>query len=576
VILALLILVPLLFALGVVAAPAHRARFIAFLGMLVTFILACYALFVFNWDFAANRTQLGLSIEWFPKLGLGLSLGVDSVALWLIVLAALLGPLCVLGSWTSITTQQRTFFAWLLVLQAALTGVFAARDLMLFYICFEFTLIPMFVLIRVFGSTNRKAASVKFFMYTFTGSVIALAGLLYVVWFAARSGFGWTLDIEQLSHIAARMPADEQAFVLLALLAGFAVKVPLFPVHTWLPLAHTEAPTAGSVILAGVLLKLGTYAIYRFVLPFAPVAVMEYAPAIAVLCIFGIIYAGLICWVQTDVKKLVAYSSVSHLGFCVLGLFALNVTGMTGSVLYMINHGLSTGALFFLIGFMYERYHTRSMREVGGLASKMPVWATFMVFFTMASVGLPGLNGFVSEFLCMLGTFQADAAWAGVEGGTPGATWGVLGPWFAVFAATGVIIAAMYLLYMVGRMCFGPLVEPAGHDDHDDAHGSENPATGASDKKLPADLTFREIGVLLPLAGLCLYLGLQPTPLMRSIEAPIKMTVRLVQSANGISEIRPPMSPRGTGDHSHEDGAAQHDGREAEPLGTDTETEVVR
>lgn len=529
--LVLLMLTPLLFALGVLAAPAHRARFVALVGTLVAAVLAVWAVLVFDWNYAADKSQLGLAFEWLPRLGLRFALGVDSIALWLIVLTALLGPLCVLGSWTAITSQRRTFYAWLLVLQAAMTGVFAAGDLVLFYICFEFTLIPMFVLIRVFGSTNRQAASVKFFLYTFTGSIIALAGLLYVVWFAARDGHGWTFDIETLSLVAMRMPADDQALVLLALLAGFAVKVPLFPVHTWLPLAHTEAPTAGSVILAGVLLKLGTYAIYRFVLPFTPVALVEYAPAIAVLCVVGIIYAGLVCWVQEDVKKLVAYSSVSHLGFCVLGLVALNTSGITGSVMYMINHGLSTGALFFLIGFVYERYHTRSMRELGGLASKMPVWSSFMVFFAMASVGLPGLNGFVSEFLCMLGAFQADSAWAMAEGGAPGGTWGVLGPWFAASAALGVIIAAMYLLYMVGRVCFGPLVEPSGHHDE---HGED---------ALPADLTAREIGVLLPLAALCLYLGLQPTPLMRSMESPINATVRLVQSANGVGDVAAERGP---------------------------------
>ncbi|MCC7389520.1 MAG: NADH-quinone oxidoreductase subunit M [Phycisphaerales bacterium] len=525
--LALLILIPLAFALAVLLAPAERARFIALLGTLVAGVFAVFAVVSFDFGYAANRGQLGMDIDWLPSLGLSVSLGVDSVALWLIVLAALLGPLCVMGSWTAITEHRKMFYAWLLALQAAMTGVFAARDLVLFYICFEFTLIPMFVLIRVFGSTNRKAASVKFFLYTFTGSIIALAGLLYVVWFAARNGTGWTFDIEALTMAAYKMSAGEQSLVLLAMLAGFAVKVPLFPLHTWLPLAHTEAPTAGSVILAGVLLKLGTYGIYRFVLPFAPAAVVEYAPAIAVLCIVGIIYAGLICWVQTDVKKLVAYSSVSHLGFCVLGMVALNTTGLTGSVLYMINHGLSTGALFFLVGFMYERYHTRSMRELGGLASKMPIWGTFMVFFAMASVGLPGLNGFVSEFLCMLGAFQADAAWAGMEASThgmPGATWGVLGPWFAAVAATGVVIAAMYLLYMVGRMCFGPLIEPAGHHDHHDAHDDGH-------AHLPPDLTPREIGVLLPLAALCLYLGLQPTPLMKTLEAPINDTVSLVRGS---------------------------------------------
>jgi len=530
VILVLLMLVPLAFAAVVVARPASQARGIALVGTAAPIVLAGIALRSFLWDRAGDADQLGLTAAWLPELGLQFSLGVDSVALWLVVLTVLLGPLCVLGSWTAITENQRTFYAWLLILQAAMTGVFCARDLVLFYICFEFTLIPMYVLIALFGSTNRRKAAVKFFLYTFTGSLIALAGLFYVVWFTARATGSWTFEIATLTDFATRMSAGEQAGVLLAMLAGFAVKVPLFPVHTWLPLAHTEAPTAGSVILAGVLLKLGTYAIYRFVLPFAPAAVVEYAPAIAVLCIIGIVYAGLICWVQTDVKRLVAYSSVSHLGFCVLGLVAINSAGLTGSVLYMINHGLSTGALFFLVGFMYERYHTRSMRELGGLGAKMPVWATFMVFFSLASVGLPGLNGFVSEFLCMLGTFQADSGWAGVDAETPGRTWGVLGPWFAAAAGTGVIVAAMYLLYMVGRMCFGPLIEPGGHGH--EAHGEHGSG-------LPADLTAREIGVLLPLAALCVVLGLYPAPLMRSIAQPVENTVRLVQSGAGAGRVSP-------------------------------------
>ncbi|MEL7474550.1 MAG: NADH-quinone oxidoreductase subunit M, partial [Planctomycetota bacterium] len=274
-----------------------------------------------------------------------------------------------------------------------------------------------------------------------------------------------------------------------------------------------------SVILAGVLLKLGTYGIYRFSLPFAPAAIVEYAPVIATLSIIGIIYAGLICWVQRDVKKLVAYSSVSHLGFCVLGLVAVNSVGVTGSVLYMINHGLSTGALFLLIGMIYERYHTRDMEAIGGLAKKMPVWATFMVFFTMASVGLPGLNGFVSEIMCLMGAFQADTAWA-QSGVAPGATFGNVGPWYAAVAGTGMIIAAMYLLYMVGKVCFGPLKEPPGHDDNDAGHGP----------KLSADLNVREILVLSPLAIACLVFGLYPKPLIDGLEAPVNQTVALVQA----------------------------------------------
>jgi NADH-quinone oxidoreductase subunit M len=291
------------------------------------------------------------------------------------------------------------------------------------------------------------------------------------------------------------------------MMAGFAVKVPLFPVHTWLPLAHTEAPTAGSVILAAVLLKLGTYGLYRFVLPMTPVAVVQYAPAIAVLSIIGILYAALICWVQSDIKRLVAYSSVSHLGFCVLGLFALNPLGAQGSVLYMLNHGLSTGALFFMVGMIYERYHTRDMDQLGGLARRMPVWAFFMVFFVLSSVGLPGLNGFVSEFLCLIGSFTSTADNATHPG--------VLGPWYAAIAGLGMIFAAMYLLIMTGKVVFGPLKEPIEAR----GHGHAKPYEHHFD--LPADLSLREIGVLAPIAILCLYIGVLPVTLTDALEAPI-------------------------------------------------------
>jgi NADH-quinone oxidoreductase subunit M len=336
--------------------------------------------------------------------------------------------------------------------------------------------------------------------------LITLAGLLYVAWqYAAAYENQWSFSIETLTTFAAAMSPREQAWILLALMVGFAVKVPLFPVHTWLPLAHTEAPTAGSVVLAGVLLKLGTYGLYRFVLPMVPDAVVEYAPVIAVLAIIGILYAALICWVQSDVKKLVAYSSVSHLGFCVLGLFALNPLGVQGSVMYMINHGLSTGALFFLIGMIYERYHTRDMEKLGGLAKRMPVWAFFMVFFVLSSVGLPGLNGFIGEFLCLIGAFTAS----------PDSTVypGVLGPWYAAFAGVGMIFAAMYLLIMVGKVVFGPLREPHGVD-----HSHASP--------LPVDLSIREILVLTPLAILCVFIGVQPARITNTLEKPIDLALR--------------------------------------------------
>ena len=495
----LMMLIPLAAAVVILFAPTRVARGIAMIATLVGLGLAVLAGIDFN-GWGTSGWGLEFERELIPSLGISLTFGADSVSMLLVMLTALLMPLAVLGSWTAVTDRLREYYAWLLVLSAAMIGVFLARDLLVFYICFEFTLVPMFFLIAIYGSTNRAWASVKFFIYTSLGSLFALAGFLYVAWANSQHAGAWSFSIADLTTFASTgMTSTEQAWVLLALMAGFAVKIPLFPVHTWLPLAHTEAPTAGSVLLAGVLLKLGTYGLYRFVLPMTPVAVVDWAPVIAILAIIGILYAALICWVQTDVKKLVAYSSVSHLGFCVLGLFALNPFGLQGSVLYMINHGLSTGALFFLIGMMYERYHTRDMGVVGGLASKMPVWSFFMVFFVLASVGLPGLNGFVSEFLCLIGTFAA-----GGDGAYPG----VLGPWFAAFAAIGMVFAAMYLLIMVGKIVFGPLREPSGH------HGD-----------LPADLTVREIVVLVPLAIACIWIGVQPDIIMDSMSGAINETL---------------------------------------------------
>ncbi|MCA9271701.1 MAG: NADH-quinone oxidoreductase subunit M [Phycisphaerales bacterium] len=514
-VLLLLIVIPLICAGLIVFNPREQAKYIAAGGSLVSVVFGVVALAAFNWS-QGGMDQLTFTTPWVPALGLNFDIGADAVSLLLIALTILLGPICVIGSFTAVVENQKTFYAWLLILQSAMVGVFCARDLVLFYICFEFTLIPMYILIAMFGSSNRRKASTKFFLYTFTGSVIALAGFAYVAWQHSVFTGEWSFNMAALGETARALNASQQAWVLLALMAGFAVKVPLFPVHTWLPLAHTEAPTAGSVILAGVLLKLGTYGVYKFALPFAPAAVLDYAPFMAVLAIIGIVYAGLICWVQTDIKKLVAYSSVSHLGFCMLGLFAVNSVGVTGSVLYMISHGFSTGALFLMIGMMYERYHTRSMKEVSGLGSKMPVWSTFMVFFVMASVGLPGLNGFVSEIMCLFGTFQSGP-WTGQAGVTPGATFGMLGPVFAAFAGTGMIVAAIYLLYMTGKIVWGPTREPDDHHAHE---------------VLPTDLSAREIGVLLPLAAGCLVFGLYPAPLMKAVEAPVNDTVAYVQSLN--------------------------------------------
>ncbi len=514
---ALLLGIPLLGAVLIVVAPARQAKWIALAATTITFIHSVILAVAFEHWHDGNFGLEG-ELPWprLDSIGMSFNFGVDSVSLLLVLLTTLLMPLCVWGSFSAITDRIKEYYGWLLVIEAAMVGVFVARDLVFFYICFEFTLIPMYFLIAIWGSADRARACTKFFLFTFTGSLIALAGLLYVAWqyaeinavFDQQTGtqLAWTFDIAELSTFAATtLNPTEQGWVLLALLAGFAVKVPLFPVHTWLPLAHTEAPTAGSVILAGVLLKLGTYGLYRFVLPMVPDAVVEYAPVIAVISIIGILYAALICWVQSDLKRLVAFSSVSHLGFCVLGLVALNPLGVQGSVLYMINHGLSTGALFFLIGMIYERYHTRDMARMGGLATRMPVWGFFMVFFTLASVGLPGLNGFVSEMLCLIGAFTAID---GVTEAYPGR----LGPWYAVAAGVGMILAAMYLLMMVGKVVFGPLREPTVEDT---AHGP----------RLPADLNWREIGVLIPLAVLCVYLGFQPRPITDAAAGSIENTL---------------------------------------------------
>ncbi len=528
-----LLLAPLVGAALVGVLPERLARRV---GTLVS--LGCVGVFLvmagqFDWS-RSGDDQFVTSGVWFEPLGLRFSMAADSVSMLLIGLTVLLGPICALASYTAVTERQKTYYAWLLALQTAMTGVFLARDLVLFYVFFEFTLVPMFILISLYGGSNRKHAAIKFFLYTFTGSVLTLAGLAYVALQSARATGVWAFDFESIETAARGMSFAEQKWVFFALMAGFAVKVPIFPVHTWLPLAHTEAPTAGSVVLAGVLLKLGTYGIFRFALQMTPLAAYEYAPAVAVLGIIGIVYAGLICWVQSDIKKLVAYSSVSHLGFCVIGLFALNGIGLSGSVLYMINHGLSTGALFLLIGMVYERYHTREFKKLGGLASQMPVWSTFMVFFAMASVGLPGLNGFVSEFMCLLGTFQAggSATWTefGMTPGRfgdasllPGGTFGNLGPWFAAVAATGMVVTAIYILYMVGKIVWGEFRAPG----HEPGHGGH--AGHADHGALPRDLSRREIGILIPLAVACLWLGLYPSPVLRVLEQPVANVVQQVQ-----------------------------------------------
>ncbi len=406
---------------------------------------AAFALVEFPWLGAASSIDVRFS------------LGLDGLGLWLFGLSALLMVVAVLVSWEAIGERAATFYSLLLLLETGMLGVFVARDIILFYVFFEFTLIPLFFLIGIWGSEERRHAAIKFFLFTLAGSVLTFLGLIaIVVWDYYHSPTGrLTFSIPQLTANLALYPMDRtlQLWVFGALFAGFAIKVPLFPLHTWLPLAHVQAPTAGSVVLAGVLLKVGAYGFLRFSVPMLPAATAAWMPWLLGLSVAGILYGGLVALAQQDIKRLIAYSSVSHLGFCTLGIFALNPLGVAGGTLQLINHGLSTGGLFAVVGMLYERYHTRQIKDLGGLAARTPVLAFFMVLLTLSSIGLPGLNGFAGEFLLLIGMFQrgwaeAPAAWS--------ATLRVV----AVLSVAGVVLGAWYMLQLVQRVFFGPLREP--------------------------------------------------------------------------------------------------------------------
>lgn len=492
----LIVIVPLFTAVALLLPVAifddRRTLWTWTLGStLVTFVVSLLAACQFDWS--ATTWQMRGGVPWVPSFGIEFAYGVDAISLWLVLLSTFLMPLIVLAAnpphtGDSPSAGARQFYFWLLLVEAAMVGAFVATDAMFFFLCFEFTLIPLYFLIGVYGGRDRLPAARLFFVYTFVGSMFTFAGLLYVAWTAAQISGLWSFDIATLYGAAAQMSFTEQAWVLASLLAGFGVKAPIFPLHTWLPKTYVESPVAGTVILAAVLAKLGTYGLLRFALPITPDAVAYFAPGIAILAIIGILYAGLICWVQKDLKRLIAYSSISHLGFCILGLFAFDVDnlGGVGAVLYMVNHGLATGALFLCAAMVYDRLRTYEMASMSGLARTMPVWASFMVFFVMASVALPGLNGFVSEFLTLAGTFSST---------------GALGPVYGAAAGLGMIIAAIYLLYMVGKVVFGPV------------RASSDAAGG--------DLSKREIAALAPLAVVCLVLGFYPLPVLRSLEAPV-------------------------------------------------------
>ncbi len=446
----------------------------------VDFLLSIPLWFLYRPDGA--EFQFATRFDWIPSVGVEYLFGVDGFSVLLILLTTLLGFIAVYCSFTAITEREKEYYVFLLLLQTGMLGVFCALDFILFYVFWEVMLVPMYFLIGVWGGPRRLYAAIKFFLYTLVGSVLMLVGILTLYFYNADGlaavgleGLGnpATFSIPHLFTIAPAIPDGVQFWVFLAFFVGFAIKVPMFPFHTWLPDAHVEAPTAGSVILAAVLLKMGTYGFVRLALPILPNATVEAVGWIGVLSIIAIIYGALVAMAQKDMKKLVAYSSVSHMGFVMLGMFALNDAGLRGSILQMLNHGVSTGALFLLVGIVYERRHNRMIAEYGGLAKVMPLYATFFLIITLSSIGLPTLNGFIGEFTILIGAYSHSWVWA-------------------LFAATGIVLGAAYMLWLYQRVFFGEL-------------------SNEKNKDLP-DLNRREQWTLIPLVIIAFWIGLYPKP----------------------------------------------------------------
>ncbi|HSL30261.1 MAG TPA: NADH-quinone oxidoreductase subunit M [Anaerolineales bacterium] len=472
-------------------------RWTALITTLITFGLSLWVLGMFN--ASDPDLQLVARYNWITvaEWNIQYFLAVDGLSILLVLLTGLLTPISILSTWTAVEERVKDFMIFFLLLEIGMMGVFLAQDLFLFYIFWEFTLVPMYFLIGIWGGPRRIYAAIKFFLYTMAGSILML---LAILWLGIAGG---TFSVPDLIGIGIA-PAT-QIWLFLAFAAAFAIKVPMWPLHSWLPDAHVEAPTAGSVILAGVLLKLGTYGFLRFNIPLFPEASVQAAPWIALLATIGIIYGAAVSYAQRDVKKLVAYSSVSHLGFVMLGLFALNSQGVQGAILQMVNHGISTGALFLLVGMIYEQTHTRDLNVYGGLWKVMPVFAAFMLIAALSSMGLPGLNGFVGEFTILLG------AWgAGTDGGPYGS---VL---YAAFSAVGVIMAAIYILFMFQKMFLGPQGEVVEEAEH---HG-----------RSLRDLNWREIAIMVPLLILIFWIGLYPKPFFELMAPAVDQLVGSISS----------------------------------------------
>ncbi|HLY61170.1 MAG TPA: NADH-quinone oxidoreductase subunit M [Terriglobia bacterium] len=464
---------------------AARIRLIALLYSVAALALAIVAFAGF--DPGQAGFQFTEVVPWIDSPSISYSVGLDGLSLLLVLLSAFLTPLSILASWRSIQSRPKEFYLFLLALETGMIGVFVSLDLFLFFVFWEVMLIPMYFLIGVWGHDRRVYAAVKFILYTMVGSALMLVGILYL--YKVTGTFDLQTILSTLPGLWASMPGSAQTWLFLAFFLAFAIKVPMFPFHTWLPDAHVEAPTAGSVILAGVLLKMGTYGMLRFCLPLFPQASRDFAPIISVLAIIGIIYGALVAMVQPDMKKLVAYSSVAHMGFIVLGIFAFNINGIEGAIYQMCSHGVSTGALFLLVGMLYDRRHTRLIAEFGGLATAIPVFSTFFLIVTLSSLGLPALNGFVGEFLIIVGSFHVKAA-------------------YAALAAVGVVLAAVYLLWMYQRVFFGEVTNP-------------------KNQNLP-DIDAREKFILVVLVLVILWMGVYPNPFLRRIDVSSAQVIQRV------------------------------------------------
>lgn len=500
-IITIVIFLPLAGAIILIFFPKDKTNLIknfAFLVSIATFILS---LFLYSgYDELSPEMQFVVNLAWLREFGSSYHVGIDGISLFMVILTTFLTPISILSSYNYIKEKEKEYYISLLLLETGMNGVFVALDMLLFYLFWEAMLIPMYIIIGVWGGPRRIYAAVKFFIYTMIGSVLMLVAILVIYFLHQKQTGIYSFNIFDFYNTS--IPAEYQLLMFLAFALAFAIKVPMFPFHTWLPDAHVEAPTAGSVILAGVLLKMGVYGFIRFAVPLFPEVALELAPYIALLGVIGIIYGSLVAWSQQDVKKLVAYSSVAHLGAVMLGLFSYNVAGVEGAILQMVNHGLSTGALFLLVGMLYERRHTRMIDDYGGIARVVPVFSAFFMIVMLSSIGLPGLNGFVGEFLILFGAFQRF-------------------PVLAILGVSGVILSAVYMLSMYQRVVFGKLV----HEEN---------------KKMK-DVNLREWLYMLPVLIMIVFIGLYPSPFLKKMEVSVKQYLTYTLKNAQIQKIQPPV-----------------------------------